>query len=44
LWWRCGFAALPPYFAAIRLSLRLRDEVEKKRSLSRREFEHRWLV
>jgi len=43
LWWECGRAALPQYFEALRQSMRLRDEVEQKRSLSRRAVERRWI-
>jgi GT2 family glycosyltransferase len=44
LWWVCGRAALPQYFEAVRLSMQLRAEVEKKRSLSRRAVERRWVA
>jgi len=44
LWWECGRAALPQYFEAIRLSVRLRREVEEKRCQSRRAVESRWIV
>jgi GT2 family glycosyltransferase len=44
LWSVCGSAALPQYFAAIRESLRLRGEVERKRQLDRRAIELRWAV